>query len=89
MKFELRIPTDTYAYVNAEFEGTAEEAKEKYDEIKKTFSSGFGLEPKEWNRVLDKYLADGTMKSEEYETMDAEQKKIIQEIKKSIKRQPK
>ena len=44
------------------------------------------METKEWNRVLDRYLTENTMSSEEYEQLNIEQKYVIQEIKKSIKR---
>lgn len=41
---------------------------------------------KDWNKILDRYLVEGTMSSEEYEQMEYERKYTIQEIKKSIKR---
>lgn len=44
------------------------------------------MEQKEWNRVLDRYLIENTMLSEEYEQLNIEQKFVIQEIKKSAKR---
>jgi hypothetical protein len=39
-----------------------------------------------WMRVLDNYLVNKTLLSEEYEQMDFEQRRIIKEIKLSIKR---
>lgn len=45
-----------------------------------------GLPKLEFNRVLDSYLRGEPMKSEEYETMSANQKMIIQAIKRSKKR---
>jgi hypothetical protein len=39
-----------------------------------------------WNKILDNYLTTGKMTSNEYESLDYEQIKIIQEIKKSFKR---
>ena len=44
------------------------------------------MERKQWMKVLDNYLKTGKMLSEEYEAMDYEQQRIIQEIKLSIKR---
>lgn len=44
------------------------------------------MEQKEWNRVLDRYLTENTMLSEEYEQLNIEQKFVIQEIKKCLKR---
>lgn len=40
----------------------------------------------DWNKLLDKYLNEGKMHSEEYAELNEIQKTIIQEIKKSIKR---
>jgi len=44
------------------------------------------MERLEWNKVLDKYLSEGTMLSEDYERMGDEYKYVIQEIKKAFKR---
>ena len=44
------------------------------------------METKEWNKVLDRYLTENTMSSEDYENLLVEQKYCIQEIKKSMKR---
>ena len=45
-----------------------------------------GLQPQEWRKVLDRYLKEKTMASEEYERMSDAQKSLIQELKKSFKR---
>jgi len=44
------------------------------------------MERLDFNKVLDKYLCEGTMRAEEYEECDDYQKYTIQEIKRSIKR---
>lgn len=44
------------------------------------------MDSKNFNRVLDKYLTEGIMLSEEYEMMEDEQKLIIQTIKRALKR---
>jgi hypothetical protein len=44
------------------------------------------MEQVEWRKVLDRYLTENTMSSEEYERMYIEQKFCIQEIKKAMKR---
>jgi len=45
-----------------------------------------GLERKEWNRVLDRYLMGETMTSDDYEQMNAIQVIITQENKKALAR---
>ena len=39
-----------------------------------------------WNKLLDRYLTSNTMNGEEYELLDDNQKLVVQEIKRSIKR---
>ena len=87
-KYILRIPsTVQYAYVEAEFDGSAEDAIAEHDRLNKLMLGGFGLEPKEWNKALDSYLRDGSMDANIHEQMSKEQKWLIHEIDKSISRQ--
>jgi hypothetical protein len=44
------------------------------------------MEKKDWIRILDRYLIEGTMNPEDYENMEYERKYTIQEYKKAIKR---
>lgn len=44
------------------------------------------MERKGWNKVLDHYLSQNTMSSEDYENLNEIQRAIIQEVKKAIKR---
>jgi len=44
------------------------------------------LDEKEWKKVLDRYLVEKKMASEEYERMSLEQIKFIQELKRAFKR---
>lgn len=85
MKTTLRIPTtEQYAYCEFEFEGTAEEAIAEYHRLTALVSGGTGMDTKDFNKVLDKYLwDDGTMKEEEYHAMNLSQQEIIQTIKRS------
>lgn len=39
-----------------------------------------------WNKLLDRYLLEGVMSSEEWEFLDDTQKIVINEIKKAFKR---
>lgn len=81
-KAKLHIPTAEYEFVEIETEGDIDEIKLLLEK----FKSKGGLEDKEWRKVLDKYLVEGTMESDEYERMSIGQKSVIQEIKKHYNR---
>lgn len=40
----------------------------------------------DWNKILDQYLVNGTMSSDEYQNLADEYKFVIQEVKKAFKR---
>jgi hypothetical protein len=44
------------------------------------------MKDREFNKVLDKYLTEGTMLSEDYENLDDLQKYVIQSLKRAFKR---
>ncbi len=85
----IRVPLDPYAYIEYQIEGTVEDAVAEYKraiEAYKANGEGFGLETKDFNSALDKYLKDGTGETEVYMQMNDKQKYVFQEIKKSLKR---
>ena len=87
MKATLRIPTEQYAFMEVEIEvKDIDEAHEKYLELQATIENKGGLEVKEWNIALDKYLSTNSLLESEYMQMSSPQQHIIQEIKKSFKR---
>lgn len=86
MKATLRIPTDQYAFVEVKVDGTPEEIKNHYESLKIEFLGGSGLQTREWNETLDKYLTEGNMDADKYANMSQGQQRVIQEIKKSYKR---
>jgi hypothetical protein len=87
MKATLRIPTEQYAFMEVEVEvADLKEAREQYLELQSMITGGGGLESKEWNGVLDKYLSTNNLSEDEYMRMSNQQQNIIQEIKRSIKR---
>lgn len=87
MKTLIQIQTDPFALISQEMEcATPEEAVEAYTALSKAYNGGFGLETKEWNEALDKYLKGKGMTSDVYDAMNKEQQWMIQEIKKSNKR---
>lgn len=87
MKAKLHIKTGDYEFIEIDVEKfTHEEIIGEYRALKKKFDGGIGLEAKEFNRILDDYLIDGEMESEEYEGMNLPQQYVIQELKKAFKR---
>jgi hypothetical protein len=87
IKATLRIPTEQYAFMEVEIEvADLKEAREKYLELQNSIIGGGGLEVKEWNSALDKYLSTNSLTESEYMMMSSPQQHIIQEIKKSVKR---
>src|SRR3990167_1664212 len=86
-KADLRLPTDTYAYIEMHIEDTPENIIQAYRDLVKLWQAGGGLVEAEFQRVLDKYTWESeTMDSEEYAQMNLEQQSIIQTIKKSRNR---
>lgn len=82
----IRIPTVQYGYMEFPFSGTPEEVITEHNRILQLYNGGFGLEPKEWNKWLDKYLTDKTGDADIYAQMSSQQQNVIQEIKRAIKR---
>jgi len=87
MKALIRIPTKQYGFIEIESEvNSAEDAIVAHNDILKLYAGGEGLDIKEWNAWLDRYLTDGTGDTDSYMRMSLPQQNIIQEIKKSMKR---
>ena len=93
MKVTLRLPTkDPYAYVEleTETEGYAEAVQLYEDAIKVVKGepvNEFGISEKYFNEALDRYLwGDLSMDATTYDSMGEDQKRIIQAIKRSRKR---
>lgn len=84
----VRVPTDQYAYVEIEVEGTPEEIMDAYREMRRHYSEGggVGLPDKEWREALDLYLWDDKMEGTVFNRMSDIQQAVIQECKKSKKR---
>ena len=88
MKYKIHLPTEQYGFIEAETEDR-DEAMTEYRRIKKILNGkqSVGLDDKTWRSVLDRYLKDGKMEADKYSEMNTDQVLVIQEIKKSIKRQ--
>ncbi len=90
MKAKLHIKIGEFEFLELDEERgegfNSKELKRIYDEVVREFEPKEGLEPKEWNSVLDKYLTENTMESNQHERMSPRQQRMIQEIKKSFAR---
>lgn len=97
MEYTLRVPTkDPYAYLEAkgDFESPGA-AFEAYRSIQEAIfpmqtsgqTSGPGVEPKEWNRILDGILSGtGKLTADEWENMSENQRYMLNEYKKHTNR---
>lgn len=90
MTTTIRIPTEQYAFVEIELENVQpERLREIYDEYVRALKGGEGLDAQEWRDLLDYYLQNNQMNPEmqdKFERANLQQKMIINEIKKAIKR---
>jgi hypothetical protein len=96
MKSIIRLPTNQFAYIECEFEGTEQEIIDKHNELTDLYNVskraemplGEGLDTKTWNRTLEEYLNTGSVVdgTNLYEQMSTIQKTVMQEIKKCFKR---
>lgn len=87
MKATIRIPTTQYGFIELEAElDSAEEAIMAHNDILKLYAGGEGLSQKDFNTLLDGYLKEGRILSDEYAKCSPEQTNIIQAIKRSLNR---
>lgn len=87
MRYVLRIPTsEQYAYIEAEVEGTAEEALEHYYDLTFRVKAREGLNNGEWNRVVDFMFTENECNPDDIAAMNPTQQWFINECKKSFKR---
>ena len=87
-KAKIRIPTDSYAYIELDVEGTQDQIFDAYNSFTQAYKaeSGEGISSKEFNATVDGYFLKGTMSTEVYESMSKDQKIFIQTCKRSFKR---
>jgi hypothetical protein len=82
----VRVPTaDQYAYIEVQATGTREEIHGIYQEFMTMVRGGNGLEPKEFNAILDEYLVTNKITGDPgmVSAMNIDQSSIIQAIKRS------
>lgn len=83
---EIRLPTIEYGYINVKVKGSFEEIILAHNELGLLYKGLGGLPQKEWNRVLDKYLNQGGMLTDEGAQMSDRQKWMIHELDKAFAR---
>lgn len=88
MKARLRIATkDQFCFIEADCEGDPNEIVAEYGALYKAYWSRGGIEPKQFQGILDGYIWHNRPFSEqEYNAMSEEQKWLVNEIKKSKNR---
>lgn len=90
MIHEILIPSNITEYSNIkfQFEGTAEQAIDEYYRLFNLFRGGAGMSDKEFNEVVDEYIATNKIAdgADRYEQMNRDQKMIMQTLKRSFKR---
>ena len=85
-KFKGHIATGQYEFLEVELEGTAEEAVVAYRELQDEYNNETELPSKEWNTWLDNFLKGKVGTADQWGRMSFIQKKVIDEIRKSLKR---
>ncbi len=88
MKTKIRIPTDTYAYIEVDFEGTAEEIRSKYNELKAVMT-GQVVSDDAFNAYLVRVVNSDISEWEDinyYESLSRPQKDVVQSLKRLEKR---
>ena len=84
----IRVPAEQFAYIETDFEGTAEEAVELYRHITSLVKVQQGLSEEDWKAILDDLLEDQSISGDpgSIELLGPAQRYVINEIKKSYKR---
>lgn len=85
-KARLRIPTEMYAYVEVDVEGEPHDIVSAYHEFTRLVKPQEGLPVKDFNAFIDRQLNNEENHLEVWEKMSDQQKFIVNEIKKAIKR---
>jgi hypothetical protein len=89
MRAKLRIPTaESFAFIEVDMEGDEHEIHDTYQRMTAIVRSGFGLDDTEWHQLLDEYRTTGKIVGDPgmLEACNAEQKRVLNELKKSFKR---
>ncbi len=88
-KYNCHIPVESFGFISVEVEGGPEDALEAYRAVKGQLGANPGLPQAAWNTWLDGYLNGKPGTIDEWNEMNEMQKTLINEIKKSKKRNTK
>lgn len=87
MKTQFQVKTAEFEYIMQEADGlSAEEAVMAYRALQRAVKGEPGLEQKDWNRAVDRYLSNGGGETETWAKMSDKQKWFINEVKKAFAR---
>ncbi len=84
MKARIRIPTKEYAFLEVDFEGTAEEIVTQHDKLQLLCNEKEGLNTHDWAKVRDTYILKGDIDPLDYEALNKWQRLVVSEIRKSF-----
>ena len=89
-KATIRIPTEQYAYIEIELEGTPDDIMEAHRDFTDRVKPAAGIDRPTFRNALDRYLCDGTGETALYLEMGTtkvfSQQDLFQEIKLAYKR---
>ena len=89
MMHHLRVPTqEPYAYLETDFEGSAEDAVTLYREITQMIQYGDGMEEKQFNEIIDLMIGREPIQLDpgELDKMNKAQRYLFDGVRKSIGR---
>lgn len=88
-KYQVHVRTEQYGFISYEADGSAEEAVQSYNDLKREYTRGKGLPSREFCAFMDYYVNKGTPPENgiiQWEAMSNEQKFVINELKKCFNR---
>lgn len=84
MKLKAHVPVEEYGFVEVEVdESEARSIRDVYRDIKNEFRVKDGLPRLEWNKVLDSYLKEQGMTTDQMESLGEAQSWMIHELDKA------
>jgi len=82
----IRVPAEQYAYLETDFEGTAEEAVQLYRHITDLIKGGAGLPDKDFDQFIQAIIEDEPNQIENLEKLSPDQHHLMQVVKRAMKR---
>lgn len=80
IKGRIRVPTEQFAYLEIDFEGTPQEMINMHDWfIKEVNKEGLGL--RDWAKARNDYILKNEIDEVDFQNMSKEQKNVINQVK--------